>query len=645
MSPEDLPLAERYRDHFRAEGIDQLYPPQAAAVEAGVCDGESLVAAIPTASGKTLIAQLAVLSADGPGLYICPLRALAREKYEEFTDLPGVSVAIATGEYDSTNEELAEHDLIVATSEKVDSAIRVGASWVRDLACVVVDEVHLLGSSGRGPTLEVTLATLQRRTDDPQLVALSATIANPAAVADWLDAELIRSDWRPIALKTGVYADGRVSFDDGTERSVTVATTPTGEDEHTAASVTLARETVESGGQALVFVRSRAEAQQLAERLTEENLANVADTGMEAAAVAERIRQAGTTEQGQRLAEAAAWGVAFHHAGLRSDHRRAVETAFRDRELAVICATPTLAAGVNVPARRVIVRDQRRYDGSEMAWLPTLEVHQMAGRAGRPGLDPYGEAVLVSDPSEREEAYERYVAGGPEPVESQLRERSALRTHVLAVVASGFADSQASVLELLSETFYAARTPNPDLGGVVGDVIGELIELELLEPAPRPESGLVATPLGTQVSRQYVSPETGGLLIEGLRRVAEMGHVTPLTIFALLAETPDMTETYLTNSGRARTLQFARSHADEFHRELSEPDDFESWLAAIQTARLLAAYVECGDADAVAEEFDVSPGDLETLLDRAEWLAGAAAALGDVLGVRPAPLATVCEQL
>ncbi|MFB6193734.1 MAG: DEAD/DEAH box helicase, partial [Halobaculum sp.] len=628
MHVRELPLAQEYVDHFRAEGIEELYPPQADAVEAGVCDGRNLVAAIPTASGKTFLATLALLSADGPGLYICPLRALAREKYEEFAELPGVSVGIATGDYDSATAELADNDVIVATSEKVDSAIRVGAPWIGDLACVIVDEVHLLGSDGRGPTLEVTLATLRRRTDDAQLVALSATVANPEAVADWLDAALVRSDWRPIELKTGVYADGRVAFDDGTERTVPVDD-PTSDDHATAASVQLAREAVDDGGQALVFVRSRAEAEALAERVTEANPAGDAGIGMEAAAVAERIRQTGTTAQGQRLAEAAAWGVAFHHAGLRSDHRSAVENAFRDRELAVICATPTLAAGVNVPARRVIVRDQRRYTGSEMAWLPALEVHQMAGRAGRPGLDPYGEAVLIGDPESRAELHDRYVAGGPEPVESKLRDRGPLRTHVLAVVASGFADSQTGVLDLLSETFYASRTPNPDLGGVVGDVIAELIDWELLESAPG-EAGLRATALGAQVSRQYVTPRTGRQLIEGLRRIEEP---TPFTLLTLLADTPDMTETYLTNRDRAELVQFARRRSGELPVPLDEPDDFEAYLRAIKTARTLEAYVEGDDADTVAEEFDLSPGDVETTLERAEWLAGAAAALADVLGV------------
>jgi len=162
MRVRDLPLSDPVVDHFAERGVTDLYPPQAAAVDAGVCEGEDVVAAVPTASGKTLVAQLALLTADGPGLYVCPLRALAREKHESFAALPGVDAAISTGDFDATGEELAGHDVIVATSEKVDSAIRNGAAWVDELACVVVDEVHLLDAKRRGPTLEVTLATLRR---------------------------------------------------------------------------------------------------------------------------------------------------------------------------------------------------------------------------------------------------------------------------------------------------------------------------------------------------------------------------------------------------------------------------------------------------------------------------------------------------
>ena len=149
MHVRDLPVSAAVREQYRASGIEELYPPQAAAVDAGVTRGENVVAAIPTASGKTLIAELAMLTADGPALYIVPLRALAREKYESFAALPGVSVGISTGDFDSPAEELGEEDIVVATAEKVDSAIRNGASWVAELACVVVPPASGAGGPDR----------------------------------------------------------------------------------------------------------------------------------------------------------------------------------------------------------------------------------------------------------------------------------------------------------------------------------------------------------------------------------------------------------------------------------------------------------------------------------------------------------------
>ncbi|AZH25600.1 DEAD/DEAH box helicase [Haloplanus aerogenes] len=617
MRVRDLPLSRTTIDHFESRGIDELYPPQAAAVEAGVTEGRRLVAAVPTASGKTFVATLAMLTADGPGLYIVPLRALAREKYETFSEVPDVSVGISTGDFDSSAAELGDNDIVVATSEKVDSAIRNGADWISDLACVVVDEVHLVGSEGRGPTLEVTLATLQRRAPGVQIVALSATVANPDELADWLDAGLVQSTWRPVDLRTGVYAGGAVGFDDDTQRQVSVAGDP---DDATDATEALVAETVDDGGQALAFVRSRREAETLAERL-----AGVGSSPE----VAEEIRDLDGTETGRRLADCVEGGVAFHHAGLRSAHRIAVERAFRDRRLRAICATPTLAAGVNVPARRVVIRDQKRYTGSGMEWLPTLEVHQMCGRAGRPHLDPYGEAVLVGDPTIRDELWERYVEAEPERVDSKLADPNALRTHVLSIVASDFAASREGVLDVLDATFFAHGTPTDELSGVLDTAIADLVEMEMIVD----ENGLAATDLGTQVSRQYVTPATGARIVDGLRTAAGMTEVTGLTALEIVCDTPDMQDTYLGNRERADMYRFAQAHADEFTTRMGETDDFEGWLTAVKTARILHEWTEGASAEDLVEQFRIGPGDLESRIERAEWLLGAADAIAGIVDV------------
>jgi helicase len=626
MRVRDLPLPREVIAHYEAKGIEELYPPQAAAVEAGVADGGRLVAAIPTASGKTFIAELAMLTAGGPALYIVPLRALAREKYETFAELPGVSVGISTGDFDSPEDDLGDHDVVVATSEKVDSAIRNGASWVSDLACVVVDEVHLLGSEGRGPTLEVTLATLQRRAPGVQIVALSATVDNPADIADWLDAELVETTWRPVSLRTGVYADGTVEFDDGS--ALDCAPDEVGpNDADTEATAALVADAVAKGGQCLAFVRSRSEAESLAERLARERLGSRPE-------LADEVAELDGTETGARLADCVRDGVAFHHAGLRTDHRTLVESSFRGRKLKVICATPTLAAGVNVPARRVVVRDQRRYTGEEMAWLPVLEVHQMCGRAGRPHLDPYGEAVLVGTGRTREDLWERYVETGPEAVESKLAVRDALRTHVLSVVASGFADSKDGVLDLLDASFFAHQSPGVDLTGVVDGVVAELAEMSMLAVDG---DRLAATTLGRQVSRQYVRPETGARLVSGIRTAEGMADddVTVLTALEIVCDTPDMYGTYLGNRERAAMYRFATRHAAEFTTDLNGTANFEEWLSAVKLARIVRDWIDGESVETIVENYRIGPGDLESRIERAEWLLGAADAVAGVVDGDP----------
>jgi helicase len=615
MRVADLPLPAAVRDHLANRGIDELYPPQAAAVEAGVCDGERLVVAVPTASGKTLIAQLALLTADGPGLYIVPLRALAREKYEEFAALPGVSVGISTGDLADPEEELAGNDVVVATSEKVDSAIRNGAGWVESPACVVVDEVHLLGSENRGPTLEVTLATLRRRTPDVQIVGLSATVANPGAIADWLDADLVADDWRPVDLQIGIHADGQVRFEDGTTRPVPVPDAEPDADAATEATAALVSDAADEGGGALAFVRSRREAEALAERLCDAGLGTAADVAVDAL-------EAGATSTGERLAACLRDGVAFHHAGLRSTHRRMVEAAFRARQVVAVCATPTLAAGVNVPARRVVIRDQKRFDGDQMGWLPVLEVHQMCGRAGRPGLDPYGEAVLVAGDETAADLRERYVGADPEAVESKLAERAALRTHVLSTLAAGFAASRSDLLDLFDATFYAHGSPVRDLVTTLDDALGDLDEMGMVDRS----DGLAATPVGAQVSRQYLSPEGGAKVVDGLRTMAGI-QPTTLTALELVCHTPDVRTGWLAGDERAAVYRFAREHASEFVREMGAVDAFEDWLTAVRTARMLTTLVDGADEDEVVDRFGIGPGDLESRIERARWLLGAAESL------------------
>jgi len=651
MDVADIPgVPDWLPEHLRADGIESLYPPQAEAVEAGVTRGQNLVASVPTASGKTLMATLAMLSAvagdgdtdedagaspPGKALYIVPLRALASEKREEFEQFEeyGLEVGVSTGNYESEGGWLASKDIVVATSEKVDSLVRNDAPWLDELSCVVADEVHLVDDAERGPTLEVTLAKLRQLNPDLQTVALSATIGNAEELAAWLDAELVDSDWRPIDLKKGVHYGQALHLEDGSQSELPVR----GSEKPTAAIV---RDTLEDDGSTLVFVNSRRNAEAAARRLAstvESHLAPEERDGL--ADVADEIRDVSDTETSDDLADAVEKGAAFHHAGCASGHRSLVEDAFRDRLVKVIAATPTLAAGVNTPARRVVVRDWRRYDGTAGGMVPlsVLEVHQMMGRAGRPGLDPYGEALLIaSSHDELDELFERYVWADPEPVRSKLAAEPALRTHILATVASGFADSEDELVSFLERTLYATQTDETGrLETVTQNVLEYLERNEFLE---REDGGLRATGLGHRVSQLYIDPMSAAEIIDGLRDAGD--RPTAMGLYHLVARTPDMYELYLRSGDREEYTELAYERETEFLGSVpSEFEDnaFEDWLSALKTARLLEDWTSEMDEDEIAERYGVGPGDIRGKVETTEWLLNAAERLAGELDLEWGP--------
>ncbi|MBN1792078.1 DEAD/DEAH box helicase [Candidatus Woesearchaeota archaeon] len=210
-------IPEKVYALLEKRGFSQFRPGQAKSVKAGLFEDKNLLVCTPTASGKTLIAELAFLNAiihdKGKCVYVVPLRALASEKYKQFKkDYPDIRIAISSGDIDSADSYLEKYDLIITTSEKFDSLIRHKSPWLKYVKTVVVDEIHLLNDAGRGPALEVLITILRSMIKDLQLIGLSATIGNPEELSSWLGAELVMDDWRPVRLDKGVYMDGEVEF-------------------------------------------------------------------------------------------------------------------------------------------------------------------------------------------------------------------------------------------------------------------------------------------------------------------------------------------------------------------------------------------------------------------------------------------------
>ena len=199
--------------------IEELRPCQEKAVKAGLLERKNLLVCTPTASGKTLIAELAgiksIMENIGKTIYIVPLKALANEKFKDFKKRYDkyLRVALSIGDLDSVDSYLEGYDLIVCTAEKLDSLIRHHAPWLIKVATVVVDEVHLMNDPGRGPTLEILITMLRQLLENVQIIALSATIGNPEELSEWLNANLVIDNWRPVELKKGVYFQGKLEFE------------------------------------------------------------------------------------------------------------------------------------------------------------------------------------------------------------------------------------------------------------------------------------------------------------------------------------------------------------------------------------------------------------------------------------------------
>jgi helicase len=199
--------------------IIKLRPAQEKAIKKGLLERKNMLVCTPTASGKTLIAELAALKSiiegNGKAIYIVPLKALASEKYKDFKKrYDGIAkVALSIGDIDSSDSYLVDYDLIITTSEKLDSLIRHHAPWLSLISTIIIDEIHLLNDPGRGPTLEILITILRQLLKKAQIIALSATIGNPEELSEWLKAELVIDDWRPVKLHKGVYLNGEVEFE------------------------------------------------------------------------------------------------------------------------------------------------------------------------------------------------------------------------------------------------------------------------------------------------------------------------------------------------------------------------------------------------------------------------------------------------
>ncbi|MEM0452887.1 MAG: DEAD/DEAH box helicase [Nitrososphaerota archaeon] len=634
MKIKDLSIPKFIVENLEKKGILELYPPQVEAIKAGVLEGENIVVSTPTASGKTLIAFFSAsihLVEGGKILYLVPLRALASEKILDVNEIlcegTRFKAAISTGDYDSSDPWLEAYDVIISTNEKVDSLLRHGASWMKDVTLVIVDELHLIGDPDRGPTLEMVITRLRKTIPNAQYIALSATISNVGDLAGWLKAKIVRSDWRPVPLKEGVLIDSRIEFIDGTVKELK----PLDRSSVVNAVLNILLE----GGQTLIFTSTRKKAEEYALKIARtfsERLDLISWEDREKLKeYAEEIlaeERSGFTENLAKLIEN---GVAFHHAGLSYHQRKIVEEAFRSRFLKTVVATPTLAAGVNLPARLVLITEVKRYiPGYGYQSIPVIEYKQFCGRAGRPLYDEVGYAVTIAkNKEEKEYIMERYVRGDLEKIVSRLASEKHLRVHVLSMIATSNIGTLGDLLKFFGETYlgylYGSRVIKEKVENVVEFLSrGRFIEVD--------DGFMKATKLGVRVSQLYIDPLTALIILrnldEGYERPSNFG------LLHLIALTPEIPRIPMKKLGVHILEEYLERKKNGMLVKIPNRDDefYEEYLDAVRLAMVLEAWIEEMPDSELYDRFGIQPGDMAALRESAEWIAYSASQIAKISG-------------
>jgi len=621
---------KEYVDLLKERGITHLNPVQRDALTHGLTSDKNLLVVAPTASGKTLIGELALVKSaleGGIGVYLVPLRALASEKYDEFQSLKriGLKIGISTGDYESPAEYLGVNDIVVATYERFDSLLRLKPTWLKRVKCVVIDEMHNIGDPERGPIIEMIAARLMR--SGVRIVGLSATIGNPHVIAKWLNAELINTPWRPVKLVEGYYdksARVLVFFTEQGERVEKVRYS------YGDPVLDVVMQSLAENIQVLVFVHNRRKAEEYAEKLVEYlGISKYLTSSAKLAELLEELRGSPSRIEREKLERLIRCGVGFHHAGLSSVARRVVEKGFRERVIKAVFATPTLAAGVNLPAKRVLV-SIKRYDPSSHTTrnIPVFEYKQMAGRAGRPQYDPYGEAIIYDAKSGREAM--SYIKGPLEPVMSRLGSERSLRIYTLALVASGEANTIDELIGIFEGTLYRALAGDPHFMRLgVERAIDQLEKWGMLK---RDGSSLTATRLGKVTSVTYLDPLTTHRY---LSNVSPKRHST-LYYLHVLTFTPDYVRSkpYVPAKLVESFEEEALTLADEGQvpQPPSDPYEYYLWLEGYVHAKILSDWIDEVDEDTIMQRYGIGPGDLYTASETAAWISGALATVERVLG-------------
>ncbi len=403
----------------------------------------------------------------------------------------------------------------------------------------------------------------------------------------------------------------------------------------------IALDTINKGKQAIIFAPSRASAEKTAQEISRHTAIVLPELEKDV------LHALSTpTTQCRKLSQCIRKGIAFHHAGLVEKQRTCIEDEFRKGTIKIICATPTLAAGLSLPAFRVIIKSLRRYSGQwGMGWIPVLEYLQMAGRAGRPEYEDCGEAIsLAKNESEKEEIYSKFICGVPEDIYSKVAAEPVLRTYLLSLISSGIIRDEATMQEFFAKTFWAHQFGDMEqLQGIMEKMLSLLDKWEFVriggehaDFVSAAEMGRAATVMkptivGKRVSELYLDPLTARYLVDCLQNYT--AKKSTFSLLQMISHTLEMRPLVRTKSKEEDKLQ--EELVKRYHLLLEkEPNVFDpgysEFIDSIKTALFLESWIEEKDEEFLLDMYGIRPGEIRVKIEKAEWLLYAAEELAKI---------------
>ena len=650
-------IAPSLIDLWRAAGHDPLLPIQQIAVQRyNLFGGDSLLVSAPTSSGKTFIGEMAtanVVSQKGKAVYLVPLKALATEKFETFRDRygpGGTRVVISTRDYREYDQAIEEQqfEIAVVVYEKMQQILNRKPSAFQGIGLVVADEIQMLADRERGADLEILLTRLRLSKLPLQFIGLSAVLRNNDLLSRWLGARFLEHFERPVELRRGILYQGQ--FDYQTYNTHNQGSEPLpGATEGPAWRIMMscALGLAAKGEQSLIFLSDKNSTRNMASRAAEER------GGKPAVEAIEELRSLEETRSRDMLIECLQSGIAFHNADLCIEERSVVERHFRQGGIRIICATPTLAIGVNLPVKNVFLEPELwdDPDGTGHPYkrnMTKAEYDNMGGRAGRLSLEnDFGRSILVATaPLHQEQFTHCYFDAELEPIEPKLSGGD-LTTTVMNLVAANTVSNRHEIARFLSQTYTGVTHERvlsehrDEFVQKIDAAVSRCMEYGLLTDGG---GKLAPTKLGRLCAVKGIVAESGYEMHRWLGSIGRRSLTEAEAIYALCRTTEARRQHVNMSTAEHRSWVYPQKlvaklprEAVDFFGEVLLNRNFQLYeeVKPMKVALMLADWVEGHRAMDIEEEYQSLAGTIRAAGENIGWLADGAASIAELLGFSP----------